>query len=90
MNITMYAVKDLKTQSFAKPFADVHDMQAVRGFIDVCQQKDTYYYKYPADYELWKLAGFNDDTGTFLDNPSVLIGGVAAKGTRTDDNDENL
>lgn len=73
MENTIYSVKDLKGQAFMNQFKAVSDAQAARDFETVSNDPESMFYKYPEDFELWKLAVFEDSTGEFKNITHELI-----------------
>lgn len=73
----IFAIKDLKIGSFTKPFVDTHEQNAIRGFEQVINDKQSMYAKYPEDFELWKIGSFNDESGKVEGNIQCLTNGMA-------------
>lgn len=75
MNI--YSIKDIKVGVYNVPFFYQHDQQAVRQFMELCNDGKSMICKYPADFELWKLGSYEEESGTFREGKFSLMSGVA-------------
>lgn len=60
----LVAVRDLATETFARPFCVSHARQAVRSFGDECNNPDSEISKHADDYELWTVGYFDDANGS--------------------------
>lgn len=58
----LYSVRDLKA-GYGIPFTEVNDDSAARGFQFAINRPDTLAYANSSDYELFKVALFDDETG---------------------------
>lgn len=63
MNLEMYSVFDVKAQAFGTPFAMQNDALAVRAFAEHCQNEEEMFFKYPEDFQLYRVGNFNQRTG---------------------------
>lgn len=63
----VYAVKDSKIGVYNLPFIDTHDVRAERSFHAAAEDPNTMISRYPADYELWQIGEFDDETAIFTD-----------------------
>lgn len=62
--LRVFAVMDQKAASFVQvPFFCLTRGQAIRGFADACNDPKTELYAHPADYELFELGEFDQETG---------------------------
>lgn len=74
----IYSVKDTKL-GFTTVFTAPNNAVAIRMFADTCNQKDTLIAQHPADFELFGLGEFDQDTGTikpevqFLERATAFI-----------------
>lgn len=59
----LYTVKDLASETFIKPFCFATDRDAKEGFKHVCNDPETPYSKFPADFELHSIGSFDERTG---------------------------
>lgn len=70
--MNMYTIKDGAADFFITPFFAKTDAQATRMFISSLGDS----FPYRRDYTLFKVAIFDDDTGTVTGNvPSVVLAG---------------
>lgn len=61
--IRMFVIYDHKAEVFATPFFQRTRAEALRGFIEVCNDKTTNFYKWPSDYSLYEVGEFDLDSG---------------------------
>lgn len=61
----VYCVRDLKT-SFLSPTVDVNDASAIRNFSHAIIASDNIMHTHRSDFQLFKLGGFDTDTGDFI------------------------
>lgn len=73
MKLIGIAVRDLATESFARPFFVQHPAQAIRSFSDECNNPESEFAKHAKDYELWDLGSFDDESGMFSGNSPVRL-----------------
>ena len=81
MKAIIIAVKDLSIPAFMSPGPARAAGQAIRSFIDETNRKEqtNNLYMHPADFELWQLAEFDEETGQFENTPKILMRGIDAK-----------
>lgn len=73
MIMRMYALLDEKSKLYGKPFYAHQDGEALRSFGDVVNDKNTAPGKFPADFTLWKIGEWDDNTGIIKSSkPSYL------------------
>lgn len=72
MELKIYAIKDIKADSFLQPMYFRRSEEAVRSFGEACNDPSSTFYKYAEDYVLYELGTFNDDTGLFQSYPSPI------------------
>ena len=72
----VFAVRDGKAEAFLQPFYSINAGSATRAFEDTINATDgNQLAKHPADYVLYELAAFDDNTGEFVScNPLKLLG----------------
>lgn len=72
-----YAVRDLKAAAFAPPFFIQVDAVAIRTFADAQNDPSHPMSRHPADYELFHIGEFDDESGIFtpLVQPRFLVNG---------------
>lgn len=63
----IFSVRDVVSQLFAPPFLDVNHGSAIRGFRQVItrDESNNAVSSNPADYELFVLGTFEDESGKF-------------------------
>lgn len=78
MITNVYAVRDEVACLYKYDFRRQRHGEAIRFFSDGVQMKDTEIGRHPADFSLYHLGTFNDETGRFesLDVPHRLCGGL--------------
>lgn len=76
----MYAVYDLKAESFSQPFFAVNDAVASRYFVDGVRDTDTPVGRNPQDYQLMRVGVWNSDKGLVAgtDGPIPVMSGLDA------------
>lgn len=72
----IFSVFDDKADLFMPPFYNQQTPVALRVFADACRQDDHPFRQNPADYHLYEVGTFNDETGDLmgLSKPVLLIG----------------
>lgn len=65
MKISVYAIYDKVAQVYQHPWVDTSDMTAARSFKLACQDNGTLFNMCPDDFILYRVATFNDKSGTF-------------------------
>lgn len=63
MIMKMYTVYDSKIGAYAQPFFMRNAGEAIRGFMEVIATPNHAFNKYPADYTLFEIGEFCDETG---------------------------
>lgn len=78
MKFGMFSVYDIQAQNFSAPFTSVTVETAVRDFGRAVVQTKGSADKFPEDYQLFHIGGFDSDTGTVhpLNQPALLAKGV--------------
>lgn len=76
-SLVVVSIFDSAAQLFQKPIFAPSAQQVVRQFGDLCNDKETEYGKHPDDYEVYRIAGWQDDTAKFtvLDKPELIVRG---------------
>ncbi len=75
LKISAYAVFDEKAGVYDKPFFVLSDGVAQRIFGDGVNQEDTQISKHPGDYKLYRVGGFDLESGILygLDEPPKFL-----------------
>lgn len=61
----IYAIKDAKT-TFMPANVDYNDASAIRNFEHAVRQPDSLLQSHPADYSLWKIGIFDNETASIV------------------------
>jgi len=77
-----YSVKDLKAEAFAPPFFLINNQVAMRGFNAALRDPQNQMSQWPADYALYRIGEFADDTGGLspLPEPELVVSGETLNG----------
>lgn len=59
----IYAIKDQAIEAFSQPFFVQAQGQAVRMFMDESKNEKSQINRHPADFELWYIGEFDEQTG---------------------------
>lgn len=65
MLLKIFTVYDSKAESYLQPFYMQTTGQALRAFEDTVNDPEHQFHKHAADFTLFELGTFNDQTGTF-------------------------
>ena len=68
------AIYDSKAEMYGQPFLMRTRGEAVRGFIDVANDKKTEIGVHPEDFSLWYIADYDESKGKFLEVKPVCLG----------------
>ena len=63
MKYGMFSIYDEKAQAYLPPFILPETGMAIRTFGDCINSQEHQFGKHPADYTLYQIAEFDDDTG---------------------------
>lgn len=77
MVLNGYSLLDVKTGLYSPPFFLAHDVLALRAVLELCSDRNTTPGKYPADYVLYRLGSFDDNTGMVSAGVPVNMGTLA-------------
>lgn len=61
----VFTVYDAKAELYMEPFMFSNQGEAIRGFIDVCNDPKTVFYKHPEDYTLFYIADYDNSIGNY-------------------------
>jgi len=64
MKMEIYSVFDEAAKAFGTPFFMQNEMMASRAFSDLANDTNSTVNKHPADYKLYKIGSFNDETAS--------------------------
>lgn len=64
MKIKIFSVYDAKAEAFLQPFFAKATGQAIRSFTSAVNQPDHEFFRHAADYTLFYIGEFDEDTGT--------------------------
>lgn len=59
----LYAVRDVKVETFFPPFVQMNQLEAQRTFLDMCRDERTPISQHPEDYVLYEIGTFDNETG---------------------------
>ena len=76
MKYHMFSVYDEKAKAYLPPFILPEIGMATRTFGDCINSEEHQFGKHPADYTLFKIADFDDETGEPTTNKSSIGNGV--------------
>lgn len=72
MKQQIMAVHDMAARAYCKPFFVPHLQMGVRTFTDACNSPQSEVSKHPADYRLYHLGEYDDETGLIFVLPFPL------------------
>jgi len=82
--LKIFCVHDSKIGAYLQPFFMRSVGEAIRGFEDVCNNPETQFNKYPADFTLFEIGGYDDLSGTLSPLPIKVSHGLALDYLRRD------
>jgi len=70
----VFSIYDGKIRSFMRPFLDAHTGSALRSFEQACKEPTSPFAQFPADFVLYEVGTFNQDTGDLTSySPKIQI-----------------
>ncbi len=69
----VYAVRDVKVGAYRSPHISEADGKAARDFGAAVRDPASHFFNYPEDFELWKIAEYQDETGQYTNTEHQLI-----------------
>jgi len=66
MRLNIYSIKDQKAEVYGQPFYQSADGEATRTLHQLTNDEKSMQYKYPDDYDLYRLGIYDDNTGLFI------------------------
>jgi len=78
--LKLFAVRDVKGDSFAAPMAIPTVGIAKRSFLESCADKGSPFGRYPEDYQLYQVGEYEPNSGLLkaLPNPLFVMSAVEA------------
>jgi len=70
MIFRIYAIRDNKTDHYAAPFVQQHDIDATRMFHRACKDDTVQFSHFPEDFDLYQLGEFDDTIGKLIASPA--------------------
>lgn len=61
----VFSVYDSKVKFYDSPFLARNKGEAIRGFADAANKKETYVGSHPEDYTLFFIAEYDDESGVY-------------------------
>ena len=88
MKVSIYSVYDSKAEAYLQPFFSQSNGTAIRAF-EQAVNGETEFSKYPADFTLFKIGEFSDESATLTPVDPVSLGnGVEFKKQLRNPNNE--
>lgn len=72
MILNVYSVRDIKS-GFLTPTFELNDAIALRNYKFACSKSDSILNFNPVDFELYRIAKFDSNTGEFFDIEREVI-----------------
>lgn len=73
-----FSLYDSKAQFFSAPFFQHHAGQAIRSVADLAADLNTTVGRHPADFQLYQVGTFDDQTGHLESCPPIPLGLAAS------------
>lgn len=86
----MFAIYDSKGEAFDKPFFMRTKGEAVRGWINLANDKETSIGRYPSDYTLFELADVDCINGVVIPHEAKISLGTALEHIRPQESQPKL
>lgn len=77
MKLKVYAVYDSKVETFANPFCMLTRGEALRSWEEVVNDPKTLFHRHPADFTLFEIAEYYQDSGRFENHITPMPLGTA-------------
>lgn len=87
MKMVICSIYDVKAEAFSQPMFFQAVGQALRSFIDAVSdtsRADNNFAKHPADYNLYRIGEFDDQTGAIVPEDPFHLGNGLVLTTRKD------
>lgn len=62
----VFSIYDSKAEAYMQPFFSQNKGTAIRSFADAAQQEEGQFAKHSADYTLFEVGEWDEDTGTMM------------------------
>lgn len=72
MKLKAFCVYDSKIEAYMMPFFLRSQGEAKRAIIETALDKNTQVSRYPADYTLFEIGGYDDETGTLYPHAAKI------------------
>lgn len=76
MKIKLFAIRDIKAESFYPPFTSMKESIAIRQIVDWVRRDDSSIARHPSDHELYYVGEFDQSRGNVSGDVPVFVGGV--------------
>lgn len=73
--IAVYAIYDKKGKMYDTPFFAVSDLFAKRRYYIMAEEEKSVLKMWPEDFALYRLAGFDTESGKINDDKELIIDG---------------
>lgn len=74
MKLSIFSIYDSKAQAYLPPFFLPRKQMAVRAFAECCNSESHQFGKWPADYTLFHVGAFDDESGLIDSFPPISLG----------------
>lgn len=74
MKLLAFAVYDSKAEAYLRPFFSATRGQAMRSFGDACNDSAHEFHKHAADYTLFYIGAFNEESGMLEPDQMSTLG----------------
>lgn len=65
MKQTMYSVFDKKGKTWNNPMLSKNETEMIRSFTIESNREDSFFYRFPADYDLYELGTYDETNAGF-------------------------
>lgn len=70
--LKLYSIRDSKTEAFNAPFKALTHPEAIRMFQQIMENPETLIAKFPADYALFYVGTFDEQSGRLMSVEQAL------------------
>ena len=82
--LKIYSIYDAKVEAYMRPFFQQTKNQALRTWVDLCNDASHEIHKHSEDYTLFELGEFDDKTGKIIDHATPMSLGIAKEYVRAE------